>query len=678
MKRTASLLLSVLSLTVPSFAAAQTLPQAVRERIIKATVMLLPATEDGKLDGSRGSGTIISPEGFILTNYHVVGDNEARRLAPWVQVRTVRFVDEEPQPTYWGKVIAGDPFLDLAVVQIVEDKDEKPVGKLNLPFMQIGDSNRLTIGDPIYVFGFQGTGGMTLSYSAGSVAGFTGEDLSSGGRQWIKHDAQTGPGNSGGGAYNTDGDLIGVHSAGIAGQNNSRTSFMRPLSVAWGLITPNVPKFAVRSGTSTASTATNTGGAQAQTRGTTAGTGPAPTPRSDATGTLSWPLRGQSGQTWTMQYPEVGRISVTLTGTNAEGTPTGTATLPNGAKWSALFFAGTSSAAAKLAVSDGKAALFCAVDRAGLSGLNARGTALYIEDLNRSNGGDEVGDCTLQLQSGPGTTGSTTGTSGSLGSLLGQGGTTPSSAGLAWPLKGAVGQTWNVQLPQLGRLTVKLDGTTSTGNPKGTATLPDGTKWTAVLSYDTKADDTAMMVSDGDSLIYCLVTRSGLSGTTARGTAYYLKDLDSEDDPDKLGDCSFQLQGAAGAGTSGTGTAGTGTSTPTRLAWPLKPQVGQAWQVQIPELGLVTVSLTGRDDQGDPKGTATLPDGTKWTAYFYHEAAKNTTWLDILDGRGSMVYCAFTAQGLSGTGARGNAYYVKDVNAKEEPAKIGECSAQLK
>ena len=98
----------------------------------------------------------------------------------------------------------------------------------------------------------------------------------------------------------------------------------------------------------------------------------------------------------------------------------------------------------------------------------------------------------------------------------------------------------------------------------------------------------------------------------------------------------------------------------------------------VEPLGLVTVSLTGRDDQGDPKGTATLPDGTKWTAYFYHEAAKNTTWLDILDGRGSMVYCAFTAQGLSGTGARGSAYYVKDVNAKEDPAKIGECSAQLK
>ncbi|PJI51438.1 hypothetical protein CTI14_60390, partial [Methylobacterium radiotolerans] len=95
------------------------------------------------------------------------------------------------------------------------------------------------------------------------------------------------------------------------------------------------------------------------------------------------------------------------------------------------------------------------------------------------------------------------------------------------------------------------------GDPKGTATLPDGTKWTAYFYHEAAKNTTWLDILDGrGSMVYCAFT---------------------------------------------------------------------AWQVQIPELGLVTVSLTGRDDQGDPKGTATLPDGTKWTAYFYHEAAKNTT-----------------------------------------------------
>ncbi|CAM3893738.1 serine protease [Deinococcus frigens] len=245
-------------------AAAQVLPKATRDKIIQSTVMLMPTDASGeKLVGSLGSGSVISPAGYVLTNFHVIGDIDSRTISPWILVRTVKFVDREPEPTYWGKVVAADPNLDLAVVRILETFDQKPVGALNLPFVELGDSNALTVGDPLFVFGFPGTGGNTLTYTSGAVSGFTGENTQGSGRQWIKHDAQTGPGNSGGGVFDEKGLLIGVNSAVRVNKDTSTTTpFARPLAVAWGLITPNVTRFVVRgagSGGAAASPPTSTG-----------------------------------------------------------------------------------------------------------------------------------------------------------------------------------------------------------------------------------------------------------------------------------------------------------------------------------------------------------------------------------------------------------------------------------
>lgn len=222
-------------------ALAQTLPREIREQIIRATVLI-------EAGDARGSGTIISPQGYILTNYHVVGDIENRTIAPQIRVGVVRFVDQPPRLDYLAEVVEGDPNLDLAIIRITRTANGQPIGNVTFPAVPIGDSNKLIVGDPIYVFGFQGTGGLTISFSSGVVGGFTGEDGISGGKQWIKHDAQTGPGNSGGGVYNQNGELIGIHTAGVGGGGNSRTAFMRPSALAWGLVSPNVQGL-VRPGT---------------------------------------------------------------------------------------------------------------------------------------------------------------------------------------------------------------------------------------------------------------------------------------------------------------------------------------------------------------------------------------------------------------------------------------------
>lgn len=524
MKKIAALLL----LTAFGSACAQILPQAARERIIKATVMLMPAGEDGKLQGTLGSGSVISPAGFILTNYHVVGDPDNRRLAPWILVRTIRFVDQAPVPTYWGKVVAADPNLDLAIVKIVEDKDQKAVSNLNLPFVQLGDSNTLTLGDPVYVFGFQGTGGETLSFSQGSVGGFTGDDLQSSGRQWIKHDAQTGPGNSGGGAYDVNGDLIGIHSAGVSGDHNSRTSFMRPIAVAWGLITPNVPKFAVRQGTATmAGTSSSSGSSSGSTS--------QPRP-SSAAGSAAWPPKIAVGQTWGFalkgdKVEEVWQLS--LSGLSAKGNPKGTAS--NGKRQTdAFFYYDSKEDVVWLDLPIDQTAFYsCGFEKGSQKDNMWTGDLWYFKDANAN--GEKIGACGAVEASAKGTGGSTT-----TGTRPSNTGTPGTAAKLSWPLKPQPGQRWQFQIERFGVVNVTLKSRNSQGAAAGVAVV-EKTELNTEFYYDEKDDTTWLDISDNKSLLYCAFEKEGMGNGSLSGTAYYRKDTSSNADAEKLGSCTGKL-----------------------------------------------------------------------------------------------------------------------------------------
>ncbi|MBZ9753312.1 serine protease [Deinococcus sp. HMF7604] len=490
---------------------AQALPKDIRERIIQATVMLLPTDQNGDLDGSRGSGSIISPQGYILTNYHVVGDPETRVLSHWIQVRTIRFVDREPEFTYWGKVVAGDPNLDLAIVQIVEDKDEKPVSRLNLPSVELGDSNSLIIGDDIFVFGFQGTGGYTISFSRGSVGGFTGDDLESSGRQWIKHDAQTGPGNSGGGVYDESGALIGVHSAGLAGGGNSRTAFMRPLAVAWGLVTPNVTGFVVKKSGSAAVTATtNVSSGAAGLWPPTLATG-----RNSVAGTVR--VTGSAGAgTWTLDLTELLKDGG-LKGTARSGSQSQTAFFYYDEDDNEVWVEWTR---------DGKAFTSCIVEPGGVSSSDWKGAVYAFKDLESD--GTRAGDCVVSLKA------KTAGTSASATSGTASAG----GAALAWPPSLKVGQTWTATFTSVGTYNVALSKANPEGGFDGTATRGSESS-SAILDY---ADGELFLIvqrSDKTFLV-CSTERAGLSGATVRGAATTHKNAD--DKGTGAGTCTLGLK----------------------------------------------------------------------------------------------------------------------------------------
>lgn len=185
----------------------------IRQNLVRSTVQIIALREqDGRLQPLwTGSGTILSPDGLILTNAHVVHalDPEYQPDALGVAI-TVRS-DQPPEPRYLAEVGAIDVQLDLAVIQITSDLDGRPIDteELNLSHVSIGNSDRMELGDLVWVLGYPGIGGETITFTEGSVSGFS-RERGVEGRAWIKTDATIAGGNSGGLAANASGEVIGV------------------------------------------------------------------------------------------------------------------------------------------------------------------------------------------------------------------------------------------------------------------------------------------------------------------------------------------------------------------------------------------------------------------------------------------------------------------------------------
>ncbi len=155
-------------------------------------------TEKKEIGG--GTGFIVSSDGIIVTNKHVVADMEAEY--------TVMMNDEQKYP---AKVLARDPSNDIAILKI--DKD-------NLPTVEMGDSDTLQVGQTAIAIGnalgeFRNTvsagiiSGLKRSITASGEMGIASEQLFG----IIQTDAAINHGNSGGPLVNTEGQVIGVNVA---------------------------------------------------------------------------------------------------------------------------------------------------------------------------------------------------------------------------------------------------------------------------------------------------------------------------------------------------------------------------------------------------------------------------------------------------------------------------------
>ena len=163
-----------------------------------------------QLRGS-GSGVIISADGYIVTNNHVVAG--AEKLKVYLQDGT----------EYEAELIGTDSYTDLAVIKIAAE---------NLPAAVLGSSNESMVGDTVYAIG-NPLGVLATSVSKGIVSGLDREiTLDNKQMTLMQVNASVNPGNSGGGLFNADGELIGIVNSKASGNNVEGIGFAIPMDTA--------------------------------------------------------------------------------------------------------------------------------------------------------------------------------------------------------------------------------------------------------------------------------------------------------------------------------------------------------------------------------------------------------------------------------------------------------------
>lgn len=219
-----------------------TMDRQMRRTIPLRSVFILAFTTNARgeiVSGSRGSGTIITEDGAVITNRHVLWDARAGRPYERFAVGLINNFDANPELQCLGFPQNGvlNEDLDLALIKCERDMQDRPFTPRGWPTIQVGASEDMVLGDPIWVIGFPGTGGTTVTMTDGKVAGWRGRD-GGGGRFWIKTNADIAQGNSGGTAVDDDGLYIGVPTAVQLGQSDQteRQGLLRPVELFRDLI----------------------------------------------------------------------------------------------------------------------------------------------------------------------------------------------------------------------------------------------------------------------------------------------------------------------------------------------------------------------------------------------------------------------------------------------------------
>lgn len=176
----------------------------------------------GLVEQGSGSGVIISSEGYVVTNYHVI--DKAQRIV--VTLADGRQVD--------ATVKGSDPDTDLAILKI---------NAANLPVASLGDSEKILVGELVVAIGNPLGAEFARSVTAGVVSAkdrhITIEDRKF---KLIQTDAAINPGNSGGALVNSQGQVIGINSAKLVISGVEGMGFAIPISDAKPIINELIEK----------------------------------------------------------------------------------------------------------------------------------------------------------------------------------------------------------------------------------------------------------------------------------------------------------------------------------------------------------------------------------------------------------------------------------------------------
>ena len=175
-------------------------PSLLPTDFVKPSAEVTPAivsiiSKAGEFAGSNGSGVIVSEDGYIITNHHVIDNGSTFQ------------VTLNNKNTYSAEVVGSDPTTDLALIKIDAE---------NLPTVKFGDSDAVNVGEWVLAVGnpFNLTSTVTLgivSAKARNINILRSEEYSV--ESFIQTDAVVNPGNSGGALVNARGELVGINAA---------------------------------------------------------------------------------------------------------------------------------------------------------------------------------------------------------------------------------------------------------------------------------------------------------------------------------------------------------------------------------------------------------------------------------------------------------------------------------
>jgi putative serine protease PepD len=218
-----------------ALAAGQTLSTAQVASVVSPSVVTVMVTQNGQT--AEGSGIVLSSNGRIITNNHVVADSTGRRgggSATAIQATAIQVTLADGKKAN-ATVVSQDATHDLAVLQAS--------GVSGLTAATIGTGAAVNVGDSVLAFG--SPLGLEGTVTAGIVSAINRSIDSEGSTltNLIQTDAAINSGNSGGPLVNSAGQVIGINVANATTSNDSGSigvGFAIPISTAIGMINGNV------------------------------------------------------------------------------------------------------------------------------------------------------------------------------------------------------------------------------------------------------------------------------------------------------------------------------------------------------------------------------------------------------------------------------------------------------
>ena len=194
-----------------------TLTSGSHENIIKKTVQVVVEncirdSVYGDYATALGTGVVISSEGYLVTNAHVLEDCNGE-----IYIATINDVDDTTKVKYFAELLKIDTALDIALLKISKTINGDAVNN-NFEYFDMVSSQDLMLGDSVEIWGYptsRGTGSYSLNINLtkGTISGF--EQDAGYKRGWLVTDADITYGNSGGAALDTHGRLIGMPTFGV-------------------------------------------------------------------------------------------------------------------------------------------------------------------------------------------------------------------------------------------------------------------------------------------------------------------------------------------------------------------------------------------------------------------------------------------------------------------------------